>query len=226
MQWYPEVASGVWRFEMVDTLPPHTPYPRWEVTGTATEGYITINVMQSGNIDVKQGITYLFMRKQESIPVGCVPPACRPYMWWPPLGVCSRWTITSENITFPQLRWRAVNMIDKLTVAVWETAMYEVFVQDQFLCNRIDSWNIFYFRVSLEYKLGDNTLLKTLQAISTYVKQEPSTDMDTSSDPVHSTPSAAATHSSAQSTATGRNRFLLYWCGNGSTCCVFTTEKW
>ena len=40
---------------MVDTLPPHTPYPRWEVTGTATEGYITINVMQSGNIDVKQG---------------------------------------------------------------------------------------------------------------------------------------------------------------------------
>ena len=27
---------------------------------------------------------------QESIPVGCVPPACQPYMfWWPPLGVSS-----------------------------------------------------------------------------------------------------------------------------------------
>ena len=45
---------------MVDTLPPHTPYPRWEVTGTATEGYITINVMQSGNIDVKQGNHFYF----------------------------------------------------------------------------------------------------------------------------------------------------------------------
>ena len=64
LQWYlGAAASGVWRFDMVDTLPPHTPYPRWEVTGTATEGYITINVMQSGNIDVKQGNYFFFWRK-------------------------------------------------------------------------------------------------------------------------------------------------------------------
>ena len=41
---------------MIETVPPCGPYPQWEVTGTATDGYIiTINVMQSGNIDVKQG---------------------------------------------------------------------------------------------------------------------------------------------------------------------------
>ena len=29
--------------------------------------------------------------KQEGVPVGCVPLACRPYVWWlPPLGVSSR----------------------------------------------------------------------------------------------------------------------------------------
>ena len=44
------------RVRMVDVMTrPDPPYPRWEVAGTATEGYITINVMQSGNIDVKQG---------------------------------------------------------------------------------------------------------------------------------------------------------------------------
>ena len=44
----------------VFTMP--SSYPRWEVTGTATEGYITINVMQSGNIDVKQGMTFFFQK--------------------------------------------------------------------------------------------------------------------------------------------------------------------
>ena len=40
---------------MVDVLPPVGAYPKWEVNGTATEGYITISVMQSGSIFVKQG---------------------------------------------------------------------------------------------------------------------------------------------------------------------------
>ena len=35
---------------------------------------------------------------QESIPVGCVPPACQPYMfWWPPLGVSSGGWVFSDR---------------------------------------------------------------------------------------------------------------------------------
>ena len=31
------------------------------------------------------------IKKQESIPVGCVPPTCKPYVfWWPPLGLSIR----------------------------------------------------------------------------------------------------------------------------------------
>ena len=90
--------------------------------------------------------------QQESIPEGCVPPACQPYpmvsldihiptpLWiYPPPGhnhplsegtwyqryslertrdqryPPTPWTNTCENITFPQLRWRAVK-----TVGPWE----------------------------------------------------------------------------------------------------------
>ena len=46
------VAVQGWSMALVDVLPPHTPYPRWEVTGTATEGFITINVDVAGLHDV------------------------------------------------------------------------------------------------------------------------------------------------------------------------------
>ena len=37
------------------TMAPAATHPFWEVTGRAVKGYITISVMTSGNIDVKQG---------------------------------------------------------------------------------------------------------------------------------------------------------------------------
>ena len=67
--------------------------------------------------------------KEESIPVGCKPPACQPYggrgslyggdvqciMGNYHIGSPSvnRQTHTTENITFPQLRWRAVTRESK-----------------------------------------------------------------------------------------------------------------
>ena len=33
---------------------------------------------------------HILVKKQERIPVGCVPSGCLPYVWWPPLGVSSR----------------------------------------------------------------------------------------------------------------------------------------
>ena len=36
-------------------MAPGMPYPCWEVNGLASKGYITISVMSSGKIDVKQG---------------------------------------------------------------------------------------------------------------------------------------------------------------------------
>ena len=80
----------------------------------------------------------LLYYKQESIPVGCVPPACQPNVWWPPLAVSSGgWggydprgydpggydpgegrygTTRGQNDrhlwkhTFPQIRLRTVNI--------------------------------------------------------------------------------------------------------------------
>ena len=45
--------------------------------------------------------------EQESIPVGCQPPACQPYV--PHNEQVLTWGAT-ENITFPQLRWQAVGI--------------------------------------------------------------------------------------------------------------------
>ena len=33
------------------------------------------------------GQDHIYKKKKESIPVGCVPPAGQPYVWWLPLGV-------------------------------------------------------------------------------------------------------------------------------------------
>ena len=38
---------------------------------------------------------------QGSIPVGCVPPVCCPYMWWSPLGVSNRGVCTYPGHAHP-----------------------------------------------------------------------------------------------------------------------------
>ena len=53
--------------------------------------------------------------KQDSIPVGCVPPTCQPYGWGG--GGVRGQTDTCENITFPQLRWRVVTIFLDLPAA-------------------------------------------------------------------------------------------------------------
>ena len=120
-------------------------------------------------------------KQQESIPVGCILPACQPYVfWWPPLDVrtgegvgpqenkfeplssddhhmpvagekvrclvsggrvgpnaswvmvtwgpqppLNRMRDTCENITFPQLRWRAVKIDLLIEILMKETVTFE-----------------------------------------------------------------------------------------------------
>ena len=48
------------------------------------------------------------MYQQDSIPVGCVPPACLPYMfWWSPLGVSTR-VVSTHSQQVPCLERRGI----------------------------------------------------------------------------------------------------------------------
>ena len=50
----------------------------------------------------------IYMYHQESIPVGCVPPACQPYIfWWPPLGVSTR-VVSTNTWQVPCLEGRVI----------------------------------------------------------------------------------------------------------------------
>ena len=49
--------------KMVDIITASAPYPFWEVNAAAVKGYITISVMSSGKIDVKQGMASTASRK-------------------------------------------------------------------------------------------------------------------------------------------------------------------
>ena len=60
-------------------------------------------------------ISVKYLSKQESIPVGCVPPACQlNVLWWPPLGVSTQ----GVGIPGPMSRGRWIYIPTPVVISV------------------------------------------------------------------------------------------------------------
>ena len=75
---------------LTDNRKSSTPNVIWMVIGCKNKHYdkLSLQFITREPPRVNEESKILIKYKQDSIPVGCVPPACQPYVfWWPPLDV-------------------------------------------------------------------------------------------------------------------------------------------